>query len=50
MHITDYHAQYFANELTLQNVVGVDRLSRALFYLDSGGMNEMHDQTVLEIF
>lgn len=31
MHITDYHAQYFANELTLHNVEGVDRLSRALF-------------------
>jgi hypothetical protein len=29
--ITDYHAKYFAYDLTLKNVVGVARLTRALF-------------------
>lgn len=31
MKITDYHAKYYAHDLTLQNVEGVGRLSRALF-------------------
>lgn len=29
--ITDYHAKYYAHDLTLKNVRGVGRLSRALF-------------------
>ncbi len=29
--LTDYHAKYFAHDLTLKNVAGVGRLSRALF-------------------
>lgn len=31
MTITDYHAKYYAQDLTLKNVNGVGRLSRALF-------------------
>lgn len=31
MQITDYHAKYYAYDLTLKNVEGVGRLSRALF-------------------
>ena len=31
MRLTDYHAKYYAHELTSKNVEGVGRLSRALF-------------------
>jgi hypothetical protein len=31
MQITDFHAKYYAHDLTLKNVEGVGRLSRALF-------------------
>ena len=31
MHLTDYHAKYYAYDLTLKKVNGVGRLSRALF-------------------
>lgn len=31
MNITDYHAKYYAHDLTSRNVEGVGRLSRALF-------------------
>lgn len=31
MQLTDYHAKYYAHELTSKNVEGVGRLSRALF-------------------
>lgn len=31
MLLTDFHAKYYAHELTSKNVEGVGRLSRALF-------------------